>query len=404
MKQANESAERAAACSPAARQRAVRQVKRATVLLLLASLTACDLFGWRFEDASVRANGVLDQTGEQLIALETRYETRDPDVPYWNDLTGNRNYRTRVWHSASGDVADLTALFEWDDANGESFQGWPQSAPLAWHRPPAGDSLGKLGLVANALPIVWDLDTQSRTVLPALPSEREAEIFWQDDIPDDGSPPAAMELSFSPDGTLIAVWYEIAYLAGPLDLRFRHALALHDWDGDYLGAWTPLDLAAPDLDPELSSFLIPPPTVEPPIPEATPPATADRYAAPSLSSSHFLWETDDAGDVAAVIIAARFPDPTAQNDPEAPWIRHAWRLTWSGSAGELAFAVSPTDQVPDQPYQGPGRAFAADGRLLAVHPDDRGDPRSLEYYELDTDWTPYGQRPSVDVAVADWIF
>jgi hypothetical protein len=363
----------------------------ATVVVFIAAaaatLSGCAFGPGRFTAMLVRGNGLLDQQGIQLLVVETQYDTTDPEAPYWNDLTGNRNYRTRIAHSAVGDLGDTTVVLEWDDSLGESFQGWPQTAPFAWYRPSEEEGvLGKLVLVANSLPVVRDLDTGIRTTLPPLPEEREREIFWQDDLVDDGSPPNAVEIAY-----VGANWY---------DLLFRHALALYDYDGTYLGVWTPLTLAAEGIDPEIATFQLMPPRIDPPLPGIEPPAPPVMSAVPSLSRAHFLWLRDSAG----VIVAASFP---VADDPQADWTPRAWTLTWSPpgeSDGELRFSVSARTEVPDEPYQGPGRAFTADGRLLVSRYDSRGDVFALDYHELAEGWAPFGERETISVNDAWWVF
>jgi hypothetical protein len=184
------------------------------------------------------------------------------------------------------------------------------------------------------------------------------------------------------------------------DLLFRHALALYDYDGTYLGVWTPLTLAAEGIDPEIATFQLMPPRIDPPLPGIEPPAPPVMSAVPSLSRAHFLWLRDSAG----VIVAASFP---VADDPQADWTPRAWTLTWSPpgeSDGELRFSVSARTEVPDEPYQGPGRAFTADGRLLVSRYDSRGDVFALDYHELAEGWAPFGERETISVNDAWWVF
>lgn len=324
-------------------------------------------------DVHIRSNATWSTNGASVLLVETRYETNEPDAPWFHSPNGT-NWRT-VFLRADAELSNVKELATFPE--GDVGQGGGvQSAALYWLEP----ERVVVGLVDHAA-TAFVLDT-GRRVEFLLPEAEKARLFERPDIDlrDTAAPVAVVP---SPDATRVAVFHSAPYFGagGFTDLRFVHAVSIHKLDGTFerAVALTGWDDTEEDLNLDL-----PPPA--PPLPNPEP---GEGFSAWSLVPAHFntrmLWTKDSKGlffvdvdrDDGGVVVEAL-----------------AWRVDVEDGT-HVEVTEVPARAVPTR-----GGGVSPDGRMLVVFGFEN-DPNAHEIrlFEL-ADWVPFDDVGTVAVTEA----
>lgn len=335
----------------------------------------------------IALNAVWDQKSEQLIILESRYETRKPEKPYWDGTAGHTGWETVLFTSRKTDFSDWQEVARWDNSDGEAEGGAAQATPLYWYRDESGP--GRIFYAMHGRAVVRDLSGGRRYEL-SLPGPVQDRYFWNH-VPSlkDGQPPDAISILPSPDGMLTAVYYQLGVLAGGFfgDMDFYKCIAIFDRQGHFLAAWDPYTDEGKILSRLRAMLRLDLPELEPNYDNPPPPAFQSKSPVASLASTYFIWGQDSRS---LYVIGSYAED------------RFAYLLTLNSGTnpGVAAAAVS---EVPERAVSVPGRAVSDSGLLLSVE-RSRDELGARIYGHQLSDWLPFNHVPMVSLSTISYAY
>jgi|GEM_PF-3591507 len=356
-----------------------------TILLLF---TACD---WLKPEVSLNyaGNAVFNQDSSKVLILESRYTTKDPDQPYWNNTVSHREWQLALLTATPTNLGSRTALAVLDDLDGDFIDGAIQSNAVYWYTDSTAAS--RLFYAIHSQAVIRTLPDGQRSIL-SLPYATEARYFWNH-LPwiDDSVPPDAFSILPSPDGEFTAVYYQIAVLGENIfaDMDYYKCIAIFDRQNRFLAAWDPYTDNGLQADRLSAQLRVDPPIFNPAYDNPAPPGFQAKGPVASYAPAYFQWSAD-----------SRRLYVAGKSYSEDQTFSYQLDLN-PGSTPFLT--VTPEVSIPAKAIPVPGRAVSDEGKVLSLEVSENELEVQLYLHQL-SDWTAHGNPSFVSPTAVNYAY